>query len=77
MDTDLETFLRNIAWLRESRGISKRRMCRLLHIGVATLDTIERCELPPQLTIDVAFYIYREFHVPPAELFRRRLWEQR
>lgn len=75
MDKNLETFLRNIVWLRKSHGISKRRMCRLLHIGAATLDTIERCELPPELMIDVIFYICKTFHVPPAELFRRRLWE--
>ena len=75
MDKDLEICLRNIVWLREHHGISKRRMCRLLHIGVATWDAIERGELPPLLGIEMAFYIAEECHVSPADLFRRRLWE--
>ncbi len=73
MDRDLQTLLHNIAWLRARHGISKRRMCRLLHIGAGTLERIERGELPPQLTIDVAFYIEKEFGVKPADLFRKWL----
>ncbi len=67
--------LRNIAWLREQRGLNRVEMARLLHVSVATLRRIESGDETVAVSGSVLYRVAEEFHVSPADLFRRRLWE--
>ncbi|MBO5323027.1 MAG: helix-turn-helix transcriptional regulator [Oscillospiraceae bacterium] len=62
-------FLHNVAWLRRHYGISKKRMAKLLGIGLWSLNKIEKGEIPPRLDVSIIFAISRQFSIPPAELF--------
>lgn len=74
-DYSYETCLHNIAWLRAHHGISKRRMARILHIAVPTLDKIERGEKSMSLNGNMVHHISDEFHITPNVLFGKRLGE--
>lgn len=71
----MDNFLHNIAWLRQHYGFSKRKMAKILHIGIPSLNKIERGECPERLSSRVAFYIRDYFHIPVPDLWRYRLDE--
>ena len=70
---ELENFIWNVAWLRRQYGFSKKKMAALLGIGVGSINKIERDELPPALSVEVIFTIYRHFGVCPKDQLERRL----
>ncbi|MBP3478666.1 MAG: helix-turn-helix transcriptional regulator [Oscillospiraceae bacterium] len=57
---------RNITWLRKHYGFSKRKMAKLLGIGVWSLNKIEKGELPPRLGINIVFAVQEHFNVHPT-----------
>ena len=68
-----DIFFYNIVWLRKHYGLSKKEMAHKLHIGLWTLNKIERGELPPRLSCDVVFSAHRNFGIRCSDLFSRRL----
>lgn len=72
---EIEIFTHNIAWLRRHHKLSKKKMAALLHIGVPTLEKLERGELPPYVTANIFFHIEDHFHLTPEEQLTRRLEE--
>ena len=68
----INTFLKNIIWLRKYYGLTKKEMAGKLGIGVWTLNRIEKGELPPRLNIDVLFYIYKEFGISMSDMLSVR-----
>lgn len=69
-DRGLEYFCSNVRLLREREGLSKRKMAKLLGVGVKTLTMIENGTFPPRLDCRVLFRIHRQFGIKPAELFK-------
>ncbi len=72
---DYGVCLRNVAWLREQHGLSRVQMARLLRISMATLHRIESGDQTVAVSGKVLYRIAERFHIAPADLFRRRLWE--
>lgn len=72
---DIEIFGHNVAWLRKQNGLSKKEMAKLLHIGVGSLNKIERGELPPLLRADVFFFIKLHFGLSPQTQLTQWLGE--
>lgn len=70
--SDIANFLHNVALLREERGLSRRTMAKLLGISPATLVKMEAGILPPRLSVEVIFRVWKFFAMPPGEQFRRR-----
>ena len=63
----------NIAWLRKYHRISKKRMAKLLGIGVWSLNKIEKGELPPRLGINIVFAVEKHFGIRPTVQLSQRL----
>lgn len=72
----LENLICNIVFLRKHFGISRKRMAKLLGIGVATLQKLEQGILPPRLGVDIFFHIQRNFEIAPVTILTRRLEEE-
>ena len=70
MHDSFAILLHNIVWLRKHYGISKKRMAKMLGIGLWSINKIELGEIPPRLDVRIIFAISRQFSIPPAELFR-------
>ena len=73
-DQEIGNLLYNIAWLRRRNGLSKREMARRLGIGVASLNAIERGELP-NVSVEIFFNIEKSFGIHPKDQLAGRLGE--
>lgn len=62
---EIDTFLKNVTWLRKCFYLSKKEMAELLGISVWSLNKIERGELPPKLNSITFFRIYEQFGIHP------------
>ena len=51
----------NITHIRQTHNLSKTEMAQRLHICIASLNKIERGELPPRTTLDLFDRIEEEF----------------
>lgn len=69
----IDIFLNNIAWLRKHHGLSKKEMARKLKISVWTLNRIERGELPPRLSCDMLFAVWKNFGVSISDILSLHL----
>lgn len=63
----LETFMRNVTWLRKQHGLSKKHMAQILGIGVGSLNKIENGQMPQRLGVEILERIYIHFGVIPQE----------
>ena len=66
----IDIFCANIAYLRKIHRLSKREMCRKLHIGFKTLQMIEQGTVPPGLSSEIVIYAAESFGLSPSALFR-------
>ncbi len=71
-----EIFANNVKWIRKTYGISKKKMASLLKIGIGSLNKIENGEMPPRLTIEIFFIIYKFFGIHPKDQLGERLAEK-
>lgn len=71
----LKNLVYNIKCLRKEHKLSKEEMAKLLNITSETIATIEKGEIPSDLTIDVLFTIWKIFGVHPIEQFGKKLDE--
>ena len=62
-------FLHNIVWLRKHYGISKKRMAKMLGIGLCSLNKLEKGEIPPRMDVHIIFAVSKQFGISPAEQF--------
>lgn len=69
----LQQMMENITCLRKKHGLSKKQMAKILHIGVGTLNKIERGEIPPRITIDLFYCVHSYFHIDPRTLLSQGL----
>lgn len=72
-DAEIENFLCNIIWLKNNYRLSKRKMAKMLGIGIKSLDKLEKGEIPPRIGVEVVFNIHKNFGVVPKGLFGQRL----
>ena len=68
-------FCHNIKWMRSHRKLSKKRMAKMLGIGVVSLTKIENGIIPPRLNVDIFFRFQHCFGISPVEQLSRRLDE--
>ena len=73
MENDYQKFLFNVAHLRNLHGLSKRKMAKVMGIGIGSLNKMERGEFPPRLKINVILNTCSFFHIKPAILLSKRL----
>lgn len=69
-DKELIDFMKNVAYLRKTYGLSKREMAKTLNIGIESLNKIERGDMPERLSMNVVFSIEDHFKIPARELFK-------
>lgn len=62
-------FGQNIRILRKKNKLSQAEMAKCLEIGIKTLSSLERGEIPPRLSCDILFRIYNKFGVYPGDMF--------
>lgn len=72
MTEEEKNLVYNIAWLRKHHAISKRKMAKILGIGIATLNRIESGELPSSLGGGALVRMYAYFGVRTDELIHQR-----
>lgn len=72
-DAEIENFLCNIIWLKNNYRLSKRKMAKMLGIGIKSLDKLEKGEIPLRIGVEVVFNIHKNFGVVPKDLFGQRL----
>ena len=72
-DRELEIFMKNVAYLRKTNGLSKKKMAEILGISTATLNKIEVGDFPPRTKANIFIRIYRRFAVRPSEILARFL----
>lgn len=73
MDKDYRIFLLNVTYLRKRHGLSKRKMAKIMGIGIASLNKMERGDFPPRLKINAILDVCRYFHIKPADILTKRL----
>lgn len=64
--TEFEVFSHNLIWLRRKHGYSKRRMAKILGIGIWSLNKLERGEMPPRLGINIFIAVHDHFGIRPS-----------
>lgn len=67
---EIENFLSNIKNIRIKNNLTKIQMAKKLNISIYKLNKIEKGILPPSITVDIVFIIYKEFDLRPAEQFQ-------
>lgn len=72
-DAEIKNFVCNIIWLKNNYRLSKRKMAKMLGIGIKSLDKLEKGEFPLRIGVEVVFNIYKNFGVAPKDLFGQRL----
>jgi len=65
-----EIFGKNIAYLRKSNKLSKKKMAEILGIGIKSLEKLENGILPPRLSVKIIFNIYYSFGILPKDQFK-------
>lgn len=82
-DTELRNVTQNLIWLRAHYGISKKKMSRLLGIGIGSLNKLESGIVPERLGVQLFIHIHKQFGISPAVMLgqiisesncARRLW---
>lgn len=71
-ENEWEIFSQNIKKIRKEQGLSKKSMAKRLKIGIQSLNKIENGELPPRLSVQIFFEIYKEFHIHPKDQFQKK-----
>lgn len=56
---------KQLVQLRKAHGLSKKEMAKRLEIGVASLNKLERGEIPPRLNVRFVWCVYDRFGVRP------------
>lgn len=74
--TEIHILSHNIAWLRKTHGLSKRKMAQIMGIGVGTLNALEGGSLPPRLGVSALYAIYDYFGIKPSVFLIQKLGEQ-
>lgn len=73
VDESFDILTSNLIWLRKCHCLSKKKMAKILGIGVRTLCELESGKVPPRLSIEFLFVIHNEFGVMPGQLIGERL----
>ena len=60
---EIQIFCKNIRFLRAKNGLSKRKMARIMGIGVRSLQQIEAGSLPPKIGSHIFFRLHDAFHI--------------
>ena len=66
---DSRIFCRNVLALRKKHNLTQAEMAKLLGIGVKSLRSLEKGEIPPRLSCGIIIIIYKEFGVFPSDMF--------
>ncbi len=61
----------NITQIRQIHKLSKTEMAKRLQICTASLNKIERGELPPRITLDLFDHIEKEFGISLGQLIQK------
>ena len=66
---DFSVFGDNIQTLRRKYGLSQTAMAKKLHVGINTLQALEKGPPCPNVGIKIFSYIQEEFGVQPSLMF--------
>lgn len=72
-EREMKNFAYNIAWLRKEHGYSKKKMAKILNIGIGSLNKLENGEIPPRMDIQPMINVWLHFGIHPKELIETRL----
>lgn len=67
-DKQLAIFCKNLRYLRQKHGLSKRNMANILGIGVNTLTSLEQGIASPRLGSSVLYNAGVYFHIRTDDL---------
>jgi transcriptional regulator with XRE-family HTH domain len=65
---ELLVFCENFKKLREKEKLYKRKMAKILGIGVSSITLIENGTVPKRLSFKVMLEIYNNFGITPQEM---------
>ena len=57
----MEYLSHNVLYLRKKHNITKRKMAKILGVGIKTLNKVEKGILPPRLSVEFLFRIKENF----------------
>ena len=72
-EKQLINFTHNIALLRKQHKLSKKKMAEILHISVNSLNLLENNIIPPRISVDVVFAVWKYFGIYPTKQFSKKL----
>lgn len=71
-DESYDIFCHNVSALRKRHCLSKKKMARILGIGIASLDKIERGVIPKRMSCDVLIRLGKYFDISFCDLLAER-----
>lgn len=74
MNNSEKNFCKNVTLLRKMNNLSQKEMAQICHIGLGSLQKIESGIIPPKLSANILFRLYRHFHIPIKQLFKDELF---
>lgn len=69
MDKDIYNLLRNLTSTRRQNNLSKKEMCKIMKIGLATLNKIESGIFPERFGANSLIRVSQYFNVTLKDLF--------
>jgi len=67
--TDLENFCENVERIMKQEGLTKKEMCKVMHISLESLNLILSKNIPKRTSVKVLFNLSKFFRKPPAWFF--------
>lgn len=65
---ELSVFCENFKKLRKKEKLSKRKMAKILGIGVKSITLIENGTVPKRLSFKIMIKIYNNFGITPQKM---------
>ena len=70
---EIQIFCDNIKILRRHNKLSKTAMCKIMRIGIRSLNSIEKGILPPRISCEVLIRACNYFSVLPKDMLSENI----
>lgn len=68
VEKELNTFLKNLVWLKNYHNLSNEKMAEILEISIEIWDEVEIEKIPTSLTVDIFYRIKDYFDISPTDI---------
>ncbi|MBQ7344386.1 MAG: helix-turn-helix transcriptional regulator [Clostridia bacterium] len=70
---EIQIFCDNIKILRQHNNLSKTAMCKIMRIGIRSLNSIEKGILPPRISCEALIRACNYFSVLPKDMLSENI----